>query len=499
MITPMIVATPAQKAAAAPTEGAFLGFVDILAEETVTEESQPPFPTEMLPQPFRNFVEDIADGKQVPADFAAIPTLIGAATMIGNEFRMAPLRHDDWSERACLWGLIVASSGSMKTPSAEEALKPAKKVQTECMERWKKEHDAWKAQPEAERGPEPVAERLITNDATTEALARLMTDCGNADPRGLLLYRDELAGWYAGMNKYRAQGGDDRQFFLQCWSGGPSHSDRVRETHYVEDCYLNIFGTIQPRVIDKMFRDGEQDGLTARFGLAAYPKLPDRVDFVDRRPDIEARKAVAARLREMRATTACDEGESDGLFTGQGTPTIPRVLRFDGDAYVIFEEWSRHNRNRPEYRDDSSFGVHVAKYPALFARLALVLHFMKHGDKAGRFVSADTAFAVRRLVDLYLEPHARQLYGLIEAHPALPAAKKIAEWIRRKRIEKFTLRDVRKNEWKEFAKERDTDAITAALNLLEAKGWLRMTEKPSGVKGGRPTAQAIVNPVAFGG
>ena len=101
------------------------------------------------------------------------------------------------------------------------------------------------------------------------------------------------------------------------------------------------------------------------------------------------------------------------------------------------------------------------------------------------------------LIDDYLEPHARHLYGLIEAHPALPGAKKVAAWIRVNQVKEFKLRDVRRHGWKEFAKEKDADAIAAALNLLEAMGWVRMTEKSSTAKGGRPTVLAIVNPEAF--
>src|SRR5262249_35693039 len=159
----------------------------------------------------------------------------------------------------------------------------------------------------------------------------------------------------------------------------------------VEDCYVSIFGTIQPAVVNELFRDGEKDGMTARVGLAVCPQFPEQVDFVDQQPRLDIRKAVEARLREMRDCRACDDAEAGRLFTEDGKLPISRVLRFSGEAYAIFEQWWLRNANRPERRDGSSFGIHIAKYPALFARLALAFHFMEHGAKAPREVSAKTA------------------------------------------------------------------------------------------------------------
>jgi hypothetical protein len=191
---------------------------------------------------------------------------------------------------------------------------------------------------------------------------------------------------------------------------------------------------------------------------------------------IAARKSVEQWIEDMHARRTTE------------------VFRLDGFAYAIASRWLESTRNRADAGRGTSIGAHLAKYPGLFVRLALVFHFMKHGAGAPAEVDAETVTVVARLIDGYLEPHARHLYGVIEAHPALPGAKKIAEWIRRKRRKEFTLREVRRNHWKEFAQKKDVEDITAALHLLEAAGWLRMTEKQSSVKGGRPTALAIVNP-----
>ena len=104
-------------------------YTDILADADLS----PPFPTRLLPQPFRAFVEDVADRMQVPADFVAIPVMIAAATMIGREFRLAPKLHDDWEERACLWGMVIGDPGANKTAPMAEAMRPVVKMQGEIV------------------------------------------------------------------------------------------------------------------------------------------------------------------------------------------------------------------------------------------------------------------------------------------------------------------------------------------------------------------------------
>jgi hypothetical protein len=456
----------------------------------------PPFPTHVLPHPFSTFVADVADRMQVPADYVGIPLIIAAATMIGREFRLAPKRHDDWSERACLWGGVIAPPGERKTPAAEDALRPLSKMQRELWDRYRSEHAAWKLQKEDVRGPEPLLETVITNEATVEALVGLMSDEKNANARGILLYRDELAGWFEAMNKYRS-GGDDRQFFLQCWSGGPYRVDR-KGTGVVcaSDLYLSIYGTIQPDIVAKVFRGGDGDGMTSRFGLLVWPRPLSQIDVVDRQPNFAVRAEVLSRLREIRSTIAyhhddesCDtQDESAPIGNTGGT------LRFAGEAYAVFNKWLLRNQNRPERKEDTAFAVHVSKYPGLFARLALTLHFMKHGAGAPRAIGCPIAESVRALIDDYLELHARRIYGLLGAHPARAGAARIANWLRSERVKTFSVRDVRRRCWKEFAEKRDQDSITEAINYLEAQGWVRIEQKAPGTKGGRPTIRAVVNP-----
>ena len=79
--------------------------IDLLGQSS---EAAAPFPVEFLPGALQDMAVDAADRMQCPVDFIGIPLIIAAATLIGKYLRLAPRASDDWSERACLWGGLVA-------------------------------------------------------------------------------------------------------------------------------------------------------------------------------------------------------------------------------------------------------------------------------------------------------------------------------------------------------------------------------------------------------
>ena len=95
---------------------------------------------------------------------------------------------------------------------------------------------------------EPVCERYVTTDTTIEALAAMLA--GQFD--GLLVSRDELAGWLGGMAEYKGGKGSDLGHWLACWSGVPLTVDRktgaVKMLH-VPRAAVSIVGGIQPGVL----------------------------------------------------------------------------------------------------------------------------------------------------------------------------------------------------------------------------------------------------------
>jgi hypothetical protein len=129
-----------------------------------------------------------------------------------------------------------------------------------------------------------------------------------------------------------------------------------------------------------------------------------------------------------------------------------------------------------EGREPPFIESHLAKYPALVARLALVIHL---ADAAGGPVSAEALGKALDWTD-YLEGHTRRVYapvtdnGLTAAHVLLTRRTELAE--------PFTQRDVTQKHWSGL----DRDTIEGALGWLLEYGYLDCTPEATG---GRPTVR----------
>lgn len=78
-----------------------------------------------LPSTVRAAVSDIAERLSCPVDYVAASLLVGAGAIVGNRVGILPKQHDDtWEAYPALWGGIVGSPGSMKTPAQQETMKP---------------------------------------------------------------------------------------------------------------------------------------------------------------------------------------------------------------------------------------------------------------------------------------------------------------------------------------------------------------------------------------
>jgi hypothetical protein len=331
----------------------------------------------------------------------------------------------------------------------------------------------------------PRLRRLLTDDPTVEALVELMKN----NPRGLLLFRDELSAWFASFNQYRP--GADRQFYLECHAGGTHFKDRKSGVTLVDDLYLNICGGFQPEIVQKVLDGGDLDGMTARFSLLVYPEREKEFAYIDRQPNSSARNKTEAVMKKLL------ELDPERFF-GPNKPNLVRALRFDQPAQQIFTEWYTKNQCRIRQGTESrGYLMHLSKYAGLFARLAIVHHlirFVLDDTSYPALVDETTAGDVKSFIDDYLEPHARRIHQHLSSAPALQAARHIAQWIiNTPAMTAFTAREIRRKAWVGLTSQDD---VNSALDYLaNVVGWIAPTTDLPGPRGGRPTTRYLVNPL----
>lgn len=488
----------------------------------------PEMPAKIIPGPIRDHVSDIADRLQVAMEIPAVTTVVALSAVVGRSVGIQPKQYDTWLVIPNLWGLVAARSGTLKTPAIEEALKPLAALEAEFRKQFEAEAAARKA--EAEIGEARLAalkgeiakaakardevrlralkdelielqrtidtqaiteQRYRINDATTEKLQEILA----ANPRGLLVYRDELAGWLRSLDK---QGREmDRAFYLEAWNGNQPYTvDRItRGTIHIPALCLSIFGGVQPGRLGAYVQDAldgtsNDDGLIQRFQLAVYPEPRKTWTLVDRPPDKSARDCVQ---RIFGILNGLDAAALGGLPAHNGVP----VLHFDVEAQELFNAWlTAHQRRLLQGEGSEAFVSHLAKYRSLMPSLALLFQLVEWANsQVGPWrtrleaVSVDATRLAAAWVE-YLELHARRIYaGTL--NPDLQAAHLILQKIDEAKIKDGTsIRDIYRNQWSAL---RNKEKVLQGLLVLQEHGYLRLVT----VRGdeGRPGSDIVnLNP-----
>jgi hypothetical protein len=373
----------------------------------------PPFPTDALPGAARRFVEEGAEAIGCAPDLLALPVLAVLSAGIGAS-RVVEIKRS-WREGATLFLAVVASPGEKKTPAANAARRPVLKRQAEKRQEFKakkEEHERemreWKAhcrdarsagETEPPPPPEPIMERTYADDTTVESLVGILQD----NPRGLLIYKDELTGWVRSHDQYKAGGkGSDRQHWLSVWSNQAIVVDRKSrqgDPTYVERPWVSLVGGIQPAMLPELGGSME-DGLLDRF-LFCYPKHSQTdLSDVEIGADTEAEYAgLYAKLSPLRMVE--DE-------VGQQAPNVVPMSR---EARRLFKEI--HDEIGRETLEPG-FPLRLqgvwAKMRGYLARISLVLALCRsvEHDEPEQVEEEDVKNAAR--IVAYFKAHARRVY-----------------------------------------------------------------------------------------
>jgi 5S rRNA maturation endonuclease (ribonuclease M5) len=449
-----------------------------------------PFPVEALPNPLRILV--IAGAKAIGCDpsYIALPLLTVMSAAIGTTRRLELKR--GWEASVTLWVAIVGESGTSKTPAFKLAMRAIRKMQYKALTwhqekmaeyqtsfaRYEKAHSQWKRSKSEDDPPDmpeiPKAVRYVVSDTTVEALAPMLL----ANPRGVLLSRDELAGWIGSFDRYASgKGGADASHWLSMHNGDSIIVDRKTgfpRTIFVKQAAVSVCGGIQPGILNRALgKEHRESGLAARLLLTCPPRLPKRWTDADIDPALETDiEHLLDRLLELQPTHGVD-GEPRAV-----------VIRLTPEAKELFKAfYNEHADEQVELTGDLSAAW--SKLEEYAARLALIVHFVRWAANDPTLADPDEVDAVSMEAGITLtnwfKNEARRVYSLLGESDGDRDQRRLFEWLTRKGCP-MTAREVQQGcRWID-----DAAAAETALNALAKAGLGYWELSPPGQRG-QPT------------
>ncbi|MCC2653337.1 MAG: hypothetical protein K0Q60_3503 [Microvirga sp.] len=416
----------------------------------------PSFPLDVLPPIVQRFVGD--QSKVIGGDVSALAMLALSAMggALDHRFRLKLLGNGNWYASPRLWVLLVGGVSFKKTPTINAALAPLEEYQNEIRREYQaglRDYEAALGTYDKKSGEPPPEEptkppRFVVSDTTIEKLGELLA----RKPRGVLVKRDELAGWIGAMEKYGGRGAaaSDRAFWLQSYDGGPHTIDRIsRGELWVENLSASVVGGIQPDRLAEL-TGLTTDGLLQRFipVMMQAPAFPI---------DVDVSASAEGYRRLIRRMIAAD----------------PCSLALADDAKLVMEELRRHVHELEQASAGLARGFQgfIGKLPGMAGSLALMLHLAENPHEQRMHpVSRRVAEKVQRLVLEFVIPHAFEFYRTSETTTDGDRLQRLASWIVTSGKARITARDLTHN-------VRDMRGVglrdvQLRVSPLVASGWI---------------------------
>lgn len=478
----------------------------------------PRLPPNVLGGWFGEMVDAVATATETPPELPAAMGLGVLATAVQGRFRVEV--KEGYIEPLPLWPCPAMESGSRKTEVMRQMTQPLNDWERDEAERLRPELEKDRSTRKVEearirsltnqaaRAKEPAEfrqlqeeiatlegelrdvrslPRLFTSDATPEQLAVLLERNGER-----MAYISDEGGVVEIMAGRYSAGLANLDVFLQGHSGSPMRVDRgCRDPVLLNAPTLTVVLSPQPDVLRDLFsrRVFRGRGLLARF-LFLLPK--SLVGYrTGTTPPVPAfvRSSYANGIR-----TLLDAAPPARL----GTCKEPRTLSLADSAqkawhnfFLKVDRGMRAGERFEHCRDWAS------KFPGAIARIAALLHLADTVDpvegtlRSEAQIGAETMDRALRL-GRFLAEHTLAVYHFVGADSSQAEALKVLGWLRRKQLERVSVRDVYQGLKGTF---RTMEDLRPALKTLIEHYYVAYEDPEEAKKAGRPSSpMLLVNP-----
>lgn len=497
----------------------------VAAEEPWSELKAPavsPFPLEALPPDVALFVEAVATETQTPVDLAAAVALgVMSAAALGA----GTVDCGNWEEELGLYLMVALPSGERKSAVLREVCRPLHRLERDWREvaaaelreqrarkdtlenrRTKLVKKAGDADDLADRGElmieleqldeeleqlgEPVAPRLLADDATPEMLATLL-----ASHDQLAIFAAEAALIDNLIGRYSEKGSPNLHLVCHAYSAEPTRIDRRNREEWLEAPLLTITLTIQPHVLRSLIEHSaaRSQGLVGRFafvlpesGLGRRETTPPPIpaSLRERWADVVRRLFTP---HHFSTPEKCGQkGQNPISVLSVRKPLIKKLaLSLSPSSQILLSELRAELEPRHlEGGDLRPVADWTARHAGRIARIAGLLHLAEHD--ADRPITDETMRRSLRIGEYLLE------HALAALTTPDEAMRKALRWLARHDKETVTQRDLHRGPMNKRGTAEQAAELAQSLVALDA---LRLLPPATQDGPGRPPSPSyVINP-----
>ncbi len=330
------------------------------------------FPLDIFPLELQHYILERHRTLKQSIDYMGCSLLFLTSIIVGNSQRIQI--KNGWTETPSIWLSLVGKAGVGKTPSIKGITFPLDKANSAEIKKYIvaeakfDEFNNMDTKDKALTQPvyKPKKTQFLVNDVTLEALVELH----NENTNGIGVLKDELAGFFKDMNKYRE--GGDMEHWLSSWSGGEINLNRkTARSSFVERAFLPIMGGIQPTILDGFqTEENKSNGFIDRM-LFSYPEL-EVEDYVD--------EEITQDLLEWYENFIIKFYESTkrNLRLGEGNVVEAVTAEFTPDAKIEYKRIHKEITAMQKSEDIAEANKSMLpKMKAYVARFALLINTLE--------------------------------------------------------------------------------------------------------------------------
>lgn len=317
----------------------------------------PLLPIEGFPKEIQKLITTCFDIYRTPRDFWANDVIAATALAIGKNMTLKT----KYTNVPIFWSCKVGNVSDGKTEVQNKLMKPFSKLDDKVYCIYESEMEEYNQEMAKRKGKrkdpdnepkKPQCFQYQIKDFTPETLHDIL----KVNPRGVVVDRDEIMGYFDDLNRYNKSG--EMSNMLSSFNGVSLVYNRKGAIIRTESPFINFMGGIQPDILPNMAKDGRaENGAIQRFCFA-YPDEPELQSY-------------------NKKTLPMDIYNDWERFIYNLIELPETQVSLSDEAHNLYEVWYNRNRkiifNEPIQHLKGAFG----KLDIISLRLCIVLKGMK--------------------------------------------------------------------------------------------------------------------------